>query len=259
MKRPFVYLKILGGVFLFFAALGILNISPSVYATITLIDRSLHQCTSSGELCAGGDCWVSSALNPESVIYLDPPGSESSFATTFFNDIGGYNEWTLGFGEALNGVLTINSYEAITGNCYGGAHMDATYTPEDSDQSSLAWIQMYSDNVGDGRVHIDPWPNDDDQPFYWTDEEHELHGLNLIDWPRDPCPGSCDLHRWVRFETYLCSWDPDPPGHDLMTVTVHDGFYWGYDVTCTSVPEPATILLLLSAFPLIRFFKHRFR
>jgi len=82
-------------------------------------------------------------------------------------------------------------------------------------------------------THIDPFPNDDTEPFYYTAAERARFGLRFLDNPSRPCPALCP--GGTIFDTYLTSFNAA-----TKTATVYDGWEWGYRV----VPGPSTALLI---------------
>lgn len=199
--------------------------------------------------CAGATV----TLKPDPVTYLAPPMAGSSFMYTFIADKNEYSGWTAAPGDPLKGFLTINDYLAVDfGSCVGGATMDATYTRDnDNDPATLTFIQMWYDNYSSGTMgkvinHIDPYPNDDAEPFYYTATERAKWGLQFNDNPRNSCP-SCPSFTWNRFDTYLCSWDATN-----KEVYVHDGWSWGYDLKCTRIPVPSSLILGIIGVMVVR-------
>jgi hypothetical protein len=87
-------------------------------------------------------------------------------------------------------------------------------------------------------MHIDPFPNDDTLPFYYTAAEG-INNLTFDDHPSDPVTG-VPFNRTVTFQTYEASFD------DVNKVaTIRDGFSWGYNIVV--VPEPGSLSLMILA------------
>ena len=130
--------------------------------------------------------------------------------------------------------------------------MDATYTPGQNDPSGLTFINVYQDKTG---THLDPIPNTDTEPFYYTAAQRALFGLGFEDYPSDPCPPpnpkiSGPLIS-VRFFTYLATFDAA-----AKVATAYDGWSWGYDLNCNppanrpviaAVPEPSSLQMMVIA------------
>ncbi|MCS7209097.1 MAG: PEP-CTERM sorting domain-containing protein [Fimbriimonadales bacterium] len=155
--------------------------------------------------------------------------------------------WTINLGANLPGTLTIQDYIAtfLTAPHRGGAQFLATYNPPaNGNVRGLRWIQMIDTNFplgGNTSPYIDPRPNDDNLPFYWTEQEHTANSGNdfirFSDVPARVCRNRPDFIRW-RASLFIATWDLNTPG----TVTLHDGIEWGWDLHC--VPEPASMLAL---------------
>lgn len=223
---------------------------------------NLTQCDC-GRTCVSGTSTLNPDPFPDPFAPIGPPAAGSQFMNTFVADQAQYPGWTAVTGTALNGTLNIDEYKAVDRMCScaevsecfaGGALMEATYTPGTGDLvlGELTFIQMwyddYSENPPHGcfTYHIDPFLNDDTEPFYYTAAERATYGLQFVDNPCDWCT-ACPQTRVVGFDTYMCSWDAG-----AMTVTVHDGWSWGYDLECEGgipvIPEPATMLGVLLGF-----------
>jgi hypothetical protein len=154
----------------------------------------------------------------------------------------------------LSGTLNIDQYKATTsGDDNGGGLLEGTYTRAATDPAiaDLHWIQMVATNrpLGGGPTtgYIDPRPNDDTLPFYWTlaedtsaaDGNKTATTYHFFDNSSRNATADPDFITW-RGELMLASWDGSNPGN----VTVYDGIGWGWDLT-DGVPEPSTLVLLL--------------
>jgi hypothetical protein len=131
--------------------------------------------------------------------------------------------------------------------------IDLTYTRAESDPliEHLFWIQLVATNRPLGGVdspYVDPRPNDDALPFYWTlaEDINPLRGnktdtsYEFFDNSKRPAAGHPDAISW-RGELMLASWE-DNNAHN---VTVYDGLRWGWDMH--TVPEPGSLQLLCVA------------
>jgi hypothetical protein len=183
-------------------------------------------------------------LNPLPPVYLGAGGNASMSVQNQL--LAEFPNWQVNLGGALPGTLTIHNYHAqIFAPHVGGAFFDATFTPPaGGNVVGLRWIQMIDTNDpagGNTSPYIDPRPNDDDLPFYWTEQEHAQNsGPNHIyfrDASRRPCRSHPDFIQW-RGYLFIATWDMNNPG----VVTLHDGVQWGWDFRC--VPEPASLLAL---------------
>lgn len=199
-------------------------------------------------------------LNPAVVGYLAPPAAGANIFTWFAAEAATqFPSWTAVSGAALGGTLTIDEYDARDdGEPRGGADMIATYARGTTDPAiaNLRFIQLFTDNTGANSAlvsHIDPVPNDDQLPWYYTDTEHTNFStattMTFRDFPSDPVT-SIPFNRTVRFETYLATFD-----NTTKVATIRDGWSWGYDVQ--AVPEPATILGTAMALGGGAFFKRK--
>lgn len=178
----------------------------------------------------------SATLNPANADYLPEPTPRMMAALQ-----AEFPNYTFTAGWILCGNLEILSYYARDDTpCPSGrmgAKMEMVFTPGTGDPLNLRWAQLFDSDMS-GR-HIDPYPNDDDKPFYYTDEQEKTYGLRFVDHPSRPCP--CPVgHGHTEFETYLCSYNEGDP----TQVIVHDGIRWGYDVDCF-IPEPGSFLALV--------------
>jgi hypothetical protein len=220
----------------------ILSLSATdVKADIVIVGPTnhLHSVVVTG---CGPLCSATVTLNPDPVVHLAAAAAGGLLNMTFTADIAQFPGWTLQFGGALNGTLTINDYLARdVGACRGGATMDATYAPAATDPAGLTFINLFSSNAAGagGGTHIDPFPNDDTEPFYYTAGERAMFGLTFNDNPFDSCPAGCNGTIRTQFHTYLVSFDAAN-----KVATAYDGWMWGYDLVCTPVPEPTTITLM---------------
>lgn len=235
-------------------AASLLLLTAKSTASITFAGPSdpnhLHSINLTKCPCAPPCATGTSTLNPDPVVHKAPPAAGSQFMTTFTADQAQYPGWTAVTGAALNGTVTINEYKAVDRMCdcaagsgcfAGGARLVATYARDATDPNTLTFIQMWYDDYHAAApaftYHIDPFPNDDTEPFYYTAEERTHYGLQFVDNPCNWCT-QCPKLYVNRFDIYLCSWNAT-----TKQVTVHDGWTWGYDLNC--VPEPATVILLL--------------
>jgi hypothetical protein len=210
-------------------------------------------------------------LNPVVPRYLAPPTAGSTLFTLFQAEAPTYfPNWTAVSGAALGGTLTIDEYDARDfvaepqpgwSTPRGGVDMKATYTraATDPEISNLRFIQLFIDNSGPNGAlvrHIDPFPNTDRLPWYYTDAQHNFRStpttMTIVDTPSDPIPPSIPFNRRVSFETYLATFD-----NTTKVATIRDGWSWGYDINVQTeaVPEPLTILASATALGFGAFFK----
>lgn len=197
-------------------------------------------------------------LTPAKVGHLNAPAVGSDFMNTFVADVAQYPGWTAVTGAALTGTFTVARYQALspTGNPNlmtpnGGARLQGSYAVNAADGfalTDLKWIQMYTETNpggGAGVRHIDPFPNDDNRPWYLTAAEDGGTLANFSDRPGDHI-SAIPFSRSVVFETYLASFN-----NTTKVATIHDGFSWGYQINV--VPEPSSWLLMLVGVGVLAF------
>jgi hypothetical protein len=174
-------------------------------------------------------------LDPDPATHLAPPQAGQGVLAELANGNTKFPGWTFNAGAALNGMLTIDHYHShFFGTHYSGCQFQATYAPAAGDPGTLRFVQMIetSDPAEDGKGHqatspyIDPYPNDDDLPFYYTEKETKEWGNVFNDNPKRDHPPTSFV-TW-RGNLYLTSWDGKNPG----VVTVHDGVRYGFDAGC---------------------------
>jgi hypothetical protein len=172
-------------------------------------------------------------LDPDPAAYLPPPPAGQGVMAELANGNTPFPGWNFKVGAALNGTLTINYYHSkFVDDHFSGAKIKATYKPGAGDPASLRFVQMVdtSDPLnGATSPYIDPFPNDDTLPLYWTEKENKVFGLTFYDFSKRYHPPTSYV-TW-RGNLYLVDWDGKDPG----TVTVHDGVRWGFDAGCIDV------------------------
>jgi hypothetical protein len=97
----------------------------------------------------------------------------------------------------------------------------------------LRWTQTIDTNVplgGTTSPYVDPRPNDDTKPFYWTDAEHAARPTQFVDHPSRPAPSS-GTTTWRA----LLSLN----GVDGTTVTRFDSIAYGFDIDSGGTVSPA--------------------
>lgn len=198
-------------------------------------------------------------------IYLAPPQETANIFIVFAADAPTqFADWTAVPGVALKGTLTITEYDARDYKAEprpplttprGGADMRAIFTrdagdptPDNPAIADLQFINLFTDNTGASGAlasHIDPFPNDDTLPWYYTETEAQARQtattFRFEDSPSDKVT-TIPFNRTVRFETYLATFD-----NTTKVATIHDGWSWGYDVVADraprkEIPEPSTVL-----------------
>ena len=116
------------------------------------------------------------------------------------------------------------------------------------------WTQVIdtSDPLGGTTSpYVDPRPNDDSKPFYWTDAEQKSHPTTFIDYPSRPAPASG-----------VTTWDAtlalNGVDEGLQIVTMFDRLSYGFTrdstgtITLRGPTSPASSMdrtTLASEFP----------
>ncbi len=181
---------------------------------------------------------------PPYVEHLPAGGAAArAFVTEVLQEFPG---WTVAAGGALEGTLHISKYEARNPAPHvGGGLLQARFTgPTGGRDGTARFAQLLDFNhPPDPRCkqpvpHLDPCPNDDKLPFYYTEGQHressnENSTLFFDDWWQR-CRSHPD-HIWWRAQLFLVTWNGE------TGLTVHDGIKWGWDLRC--VPEPGTLLV----------------
>jgi hypothetical protein len=248
------------------AILSVLSVPVSAFTINLPANANWDILDPLGNLPAGATGTV--GLNPVVPKYLAPPAAGSTFFTRFAADaVTQFPGWTAVSGTPLGGILTINEYDARdyaaepdpkVSTPAGGVDMDATYTRTATDPAiaDLRFIQMFTYNTG--KSHIDPFPNTDTLPWYWTEGEHAYYStpttMSFGDFPVVSGLTQVPFNSSVLFETYLATFN-----NTTKVATIHDGWSWGYDINVQTeaVPEPLTILASATALGFGAFFKRQ--
>lgn len=126
--------------------------------------------------------------------------------------------------------LTPYSETLKSGRDMRGAEIRATgegVTSSTDYPDGFRWTQTIETNVplgGTSSPYVDPRPNDDTKPFYWTDSEHARFAPNFYDRPRRSVPAS-GTTRW--FATLALN------GVNGTTVTAFDAIQYGFEADST--------------------------
>jgi hypothetical protein len=108
-----------------------------------------------------------------------------------------------------------------------GVHMEAEATGVYSSAdfpNGFKWTQTIDTNFplgGAGSPYVDPRPNDDTKPFYWTDAEHAANPTTFIDFPSRPTPATGT----TRWDATLCL---NGVNEATKTVTACDALTYGF-------------------------------
>ncbi|MCX7108696.1 MAG: choice-of-anchor K domain-containing protein [Proteobacteria bacterium] len=155
---------------------------------------------------------------------------------------GAFPGWTVTKGAATAGSLSTSTYSpqviyGASGNtAAGGAEIKASYVNPSAPPTGkqFEYIQIAS-TTGFGpsysTPHLDPLNNDDTLPFYWTQSESASmrnavgSRIDFSDKPQAPLSGLKNGPVSFTGELFVSEWD------GATSVTVRDGFSWGYDMT----------------------------
>jgi hypothetical protein len=156
---------------------------------------------------------------------------------------------------ALNGTLTLDEYQALSGGEDRGiGHLKAHYTPGAGDPAlgDLRFVQLVTTNYpggvtastanGDGtfsRVDGAVNANKNTDPFYpFPNPRNDGTNLNFTDYPGRNCraphyPGA-DFIDWTG-DLLLASYNG-------TTLNVYGGVQWGWDLFCPPQNRPASVI-----------------
>jgi hypothetical protein len=173
--------------------------------------------------------------------------------------------WSYRPGASLGGNLYVRLYKAYDehkgSKCWHGAEFKAQHDVSPPSGRQLEWLQVYKESGGaesdpytytvdpppgawideNENGEVDPGETMDDAPFYYNKDENPGY---FYDRPGSAHPEAQPWSGSVTFYLFLASWDGDfNPGTYPHTITVHDGFKWGFDGYCT--PEPASLVVLV--------------
>ncbi|SEL89348.1 PEP-CTERM protein-sorting domain-containing protein [Roseateles sp. YR242] len=181
------------------------------------------------------------ALSPDgnTVVRVVPQTtiSSASFNTALLT--GEYPGWTVSLANAAGGVVTPGTYTAGWQGGGGGAMFTASYSQTNAVAAGhqLHWVQVIDTNQpagGTSTPYIDPRPNDDTLPFYWTTAEvagkSTSKTVSFSDFSRRP-PTALSSVNPVTWNASLYAVEYD--GNN--SITVHDGVSWGWNM------KPATV------------------
>lgn len=178
----------------------------------------------------------------------------------------------MGGNNNMSGTFNVDFYRAYN-DCGGttdrlGAEIKVAFQPTAGSLiQDVMWVSAYrerwpgTDNSrmdDNSRLPAGQRPGTVGGPFYpFQDEDNDAAGGwqsgyqydYFYDKPGDPCPAPGTTTS-LSFETYAVWWDDTFNADGTITdvgsnghhVFVHEGFRWGYDLTC--VPAPSTLIAL---------------
>ncbi len=162
--------------------------------------------------------------------------SSGSFKTSTVTS--SYPGWTVSTG-ATAGSFSTTSYSAGWNGLSGGASFTGQYTQATPVVSGhqLHFVQFINTNVplgGATSPYIDPQPNDDTLPFYWTTSE--VAGFSTPNTVRFSDFSKRGTNSLTEHDTVTWSADLYPVEYDGTNgISVRDGVRWGWEM------KPATI------------------
>ncbi|MFH1681214.1 MAG: hypothetical protein ABIH26_11285 [Candidatus Eisenbacteria bacterium] len=233
----------------------------------------------------GGELWEA-VLNPGVGVAIGPgasPAELARLAAAYPPPAGGNAGWVIVNGGLLPGIIWVDYYDAFEAlpesppdgdplpcvltaagnkdcvtieydNVVGGVQVNPVAP------NTLRWIQFICTNAPLGGApvcippamngYIDPQPNDDALPFYYTAGEDAIFGLpagaglppmTLFDKSSRGFPLNRVRVLWEA-RTYLVEWNgitpvlgaPGPNG----VLTIHGGVRWGWELGCIAINQP---------------------
>jgi hypothetical protein len=221
-----------------------------------------------------GSCTWESTLNPVPAVLETGQDADLNAAVIGAIDKAGFNAangWTVAT-KGLNGSFTLDTYYAwvtdqpsitrggitSTGNDHGeigGAAFVLGFDRAQGDPpaADTHWMQIVlTDQPGlggfDASGAYDGYRALVDNNGSTTDPTYDGNGGSanadvFIDVPHDVCPPGCNYSASWRFLTLIVT---DDTVNKSLTVYTK-GVEWGYDFSCTPVPEPPTLAGALMA------------
>jgi hypothetical protein len=239
----------------------------------------------------GGERWRND-LVPAVIAAIGPGATVAELATLaapYPPPAGGNAGWVIANGAALAGNLTVVHYDAFEDSnpapespADGNVWMDCILTAAGNKDcvtirynnlvggvevnpvapNVLRWVQFVCTNspAGGGGVcppaaaaYLDPRPNDDTLPFYYTEAEHALFSgagnvppLTFYDKSLRGFPVNRVAVNWTG-RLYLVEWNgvtPNPaaPGPNGI-LTIRGGVEWGWRLECIAIRQPVSTYL----------------
>lgn len=207
--------------FLGLSTLLIASASPATAATINVTEPKVITTVTNAD-----DSTTTVRLNPLEPTHL--AAASQKLLDTLAAD---YPSWSFINGEAATGTFYVTQYDAaFSGTNIGGGETRLTYVNEGPAPigKKFQWIQLIDTNrplEGTTNVYIDPRQNDDNLPFYWTNDQLSSFSTGTIlqfgDFPKRE---NSELPvRWTA-ELYLVEWDGG------KSVTIRDGVSHGFEI-----------------------------
>jgi hypothetical protein len=222
-----------------------------------------------------GTCFWMSTIRPvPAVLETGQDAKLNALILGAINEAGfnAANGWTV-TAKGLSGSFTVDTYYAwvtdqpsiskggvtSVGNDHGeigGAAFALLFDrgPLDPLPADTHWMQIVVTNApgvggfdaGDG-VHALVDNNGSKTDPTYDGNGGAANAFVFIDVPHDICPPNCNYSADWRFVTFIVTRDVD-----AKTLVIYEkGVEWGYDFSCSPAPEPASVLIGLSALPLL--------
>lgn len=154
-----------------------------------------------------------------------------------------YAGWTVSKDAALNGGFVTSQYAPGWSGGSGGAQFQGSYAQAQAVGAGhqLNFIQVISTNKplgGPNSPYIDPRPNDDNLPFYWTAAEAAAKStsksVSFSDFSKRP-PDNLKAIGSINWSAALYPVDYD----GATTVKVGNGVQWGWEMKQATVGHAA--------------------
>jgi hypothetical protein len=202
---------------------------------LTGILASLHPAALAGTVAVTDNNPIDRVFTSDgaAVIKTIPIGSAAGSPDALISSA--YPGWTVTSGGSSPGTFSVSKYRAGSTGGSGGTEIEVSY---DNGAAIAAgqqfqWVQVITTNEplgGATSPYLDPQPNDDSLPFYWTSTELPSYStstsLNFYDYSQRATSSLAnnDPISW-KAGLYLVSWD------GATSVSVMDGVSWGWEMT----------------------------
>jgi hypothetical protein len=149
--------------------------------------------------------------------------------------------WTVNKVGTLSGITTISNNAGWKDPNLGGGKLQARYAQSDAVPagSTLNWLQVINTNLplnGPATPYLDPRPNDDSLPFYWTTAEQAARSTTTSVTFEDfatRTKSALATTNPITFRTQL--FVAEFNGNN--TVSVRNGISWGWDIKRATIGD----------------------
>lgn len=206
------------------------NLSPAVPVVVR------DQCPDCPDLT-----YITTATNAEVL----STGYNSGFQTAWNTILPGEWDstgWTLSFSDTpIQAELNIATYHAYDDNSstgLGGAEINISWTPT-AGQQNLKWIQAIHTNRP--RHESSEWYLD---VLRLRKELPPVYPYSYSDYHFYDKPGRYfEPGEYIYWNAYLYLANVD---RNTKSVVVYEGLSWGFTINCVTVPEPSSILIIIT-------------